>query len=259
MGLLYDAVRYQVRKRRDDGSWGPWSAPILKGSALRRTTRNARGGSTFRISAYGSRDQGPRIETTRELRQKLSARLDASPVGVRLFVDVRAGRPWDEPDRDLAIVKCQVRLRSIPTSGNFLVDVFFAEATAAFPKLVSWGAAACRNVGSTSFPSQHRDWAPLPTWRSWGFPTFEASAGANAIDIHAARDVMDRLWRWTLARAEQLHLRQVIYWPSDSPHPLVWTKGLGTREYHVPAGGSDHDDHLHAEGDPQRSGADRCA
>lgn len=141
------------------------------------------------------------------------------------------------------------------TNGNSKVDLLvFVAKNEGFEQLESWGVTVCKNIGSTGTKSQHTNWAPTRSWKSYGYASYEGSAGGNAIDVHFDSFTrMEEFADWCVRNFDRLDIQTIIW------NMRVYTADRRYwHTYNVPPGGSTHRDHVHVDFRPSRSGDDRC-
>jgi len=151
-----------------------------------------------------------------------------------------------------------LKVKILQTNGNWKIDRYFGSMVSQFGRLNVYGVTVCKSIGTTSTPSQHCDWPPLDDWRKHGFPNKSSSAGGNAIDLNADKRTMKAMFHRSIHDAKELDTENVIHWPYDSPHPLIWNPEQGIHQYVIPPGGSNHKSHVHWDASPTRSGRTRC-
>jgi len=241
---------HRFRLRAPDGSV---SEPLTRaGYLLRAGARMRKAHGPYQVGVK-NRDLGPRKGLPRAI-ASLGRVAREAEVGEVVLVHPAAGP-------DIEARKVQIRQKVWQTSGNAKVDRFATIAAAHFGPLENDGALVCKTIGSTSTPSQHSDWPTLAAKlaRKFGFGSAADSAGANAIDLFTGdRKTQTACFYWTIDQADEFGVANAIFWPPESPHPLIWNREHGLHEYEIPPGGSDHRFHQHTDFLPTRTPPTRC-
>lgn len=208
--------------------WETWTRPKDLRAALRILRRRARraGASTLALKRRGS-DRWGRPRTLDEGLARLREILPRAPVGEVWWVRLDYG------PQVLTVRVVAPTARVAETAGNSRIDRIYGEVTARW-QVESWGICNRRYIDGTTTWSQHCPWpAPDP--------------GSNAWDIHASRRRMRKIADELARNAEAWGVGRVIY------DGRVWDR---TRGWHV-SPGIGHQDHIHVEGYPERSGTPR--
>lgn len=244
-----------LRLRNNEKSWETSEVVLVQDleSAYRSRMRLMKGPFTALVH---HKPQGPPKVKPEAIHTAVTLLTHAHQAGYVLVLKNDRGRGVTARTEDLGTAS---------TTGNFLADQFFAWLGTEYGAgLVNIGAMVCKSIGSTSTPSQHSDWATLPNYKLYGFPSRKSSGGGNAIDWYFLWDGRyeatrtDEAFYTAIHNAEPLGIQNIIHWPVTSRVPLIWNPERGMHTYDVPLGGNDHRTHGHTDFRPSRTSGNLC-
>jgi len=213
--------RYIVATGTDSRHKPHWTRPGGQAAALDALDRRAkrRRAGGFRLKERGDRNYGRRVDY-RELRSRARARMGHLRIGEVLQV-------LNEGNLDVYLVRAiQIEAIVPDTVGNRAIDKIHGALWSWRPKLNSWGICARRKIAGTTTWSQHSPWPRGPNGK-----------GSNAEDVQAR----------TMAEGDAVAAKLRRLKQDGLPVGLIL--------WRVPS----HYDHVHYQGEPERTGQPRSS